>query len=112
MYGEYQQMMVLLPAHEAERLLETMNEALPSNYTKVYRSYMSVRDRTKNDAHSKTLMRKRTMELLHEKQVSSYRVYKDLGLNPGNVNAYLKHGDVSKLSLDTARRVLKYAESR
>ena len=112
MYGEYRQMMVLLTAHEAERLLETMNETLPSSYTKVYRSYLSVRDRVKNDAHTKMLMHKRTVDLLQEKLITSYRVYKDLSLNPGNVNAYLKHGDVSKLSLDTARRVLKYAESK
>ena len=32
-------------------------------------------------------------------------------LNPGNVNAWLKHNDSSKMSLDCARQIYKYAKS-
>ena len=32
----------------------------------------------------------------------------ELGLNRGNVNAYMKHGDVSKMSLQNATRIMKY----
>lgn len=38
-----------------------------------------------------------------------YRMCKDLGLNPGNVYAYLA-GDDAKVSKETARRMLVYAE--
>ena len=34
----------------------------------------------------------------------------DLQLNPGNVNAWLKHGNSEKLSLNNARMMLRYVE--
>lgn len=37
---------------------------------------------------------------------SAYRLYTDLKLNPGNVNAWLKHNDSSKMSLDCARQIV------
>lgn len=43
--------------------------------------------------------------------VSNYRIYTDLKLNPGNLNAWLKHGDSSKVSLYTARKTLQYMEN-
>jgi hypothetical protein len=36
------------------------------------------------------------------------RPYTDLKMNPGNLNAWLKHGDGNKISLDRARDVLRY----
>ena len=42
------------------------------------------------------------------KNMSNYRIYKELNLNPGNANAFLKYGDVSKVSLDTARKILAF----
>lgn len=35
----------------------------------------------------------------------------DLRLNPGNLNAWLKHGNSDKVSLETARRTLRYVEA-
>ncbi|WP_308564437.1 hypothetical protein [uncultured Faecalibacterium sp.] len=43
--------------------------------------------------------------------MTNYRIYTDLRLNPGNVNAWLKHNDSSKMSLDCARQIYKYAKS-
>ena len=37
---------------------------------------------------------------------SAYRLYTDLKLNPGNVNAWLKHNDSSKMSLDCVRQIV------
>ena len=34
--------------------------------------------------------------------------YRDLNLNPGNLNAWLTHQDCSKVSLNTARKTLNY----
>ena len=48
---------------------------------------------------------------LQKKKLTNYRLYKDLKLNPGNVNAWLKHNDSSKMSLDCARQIYKYAKS-
>ena len=48
---------------------------------------------------------------LMKKKLTNYRLYTDLKLNPGNVNAWLKHNDSSKMSLDCARQIYKYAKS-
>jgi hypothetical protein len=44
------------------------------------------------------------------KNITNYRIYTDLKLNHGNINSWLKNGDCDKVSLETARRVLKYTE--
>ena len=54
------------------------------------------------------LMHKRVRELQAQKQVSNYRIYHDLNLNPGNLNAWLTHQDCSKVSLNTTRKTLNY----
>ena len=48
---------------------------------------------------------------LQKKKLTNYRLYTDLKLNPGNVNAWLKHNDSSKMSLDCARQIYKYAKN-
>jgi predicted transcriptional regulator len=55
-------------------------------------------------------MRPRIVEALARRGITRYRLCKDLGLNPGNVYAYLA-GDDTKVSKETARRILGYAES-
>ena len=54
-------------------------------------------------------MRKKTLDALHTNNVSIYRLCKDLGLNLGNVYAYLSKGDATKVSRDTARTIMEYA---
>ena len=43
--------------------------------------------------------------------MTNYRIYTDLKLNPGNLNAWRKHGDGDEVSLETDRRTLRYLES-
>ena len=84
-------------------LLEKQSPELPEGYLKVWRSYCSVRDAALADNDTK--------ELIHRRVLTNYRLYTDLRLNPGNVNAWLKHNDSSKMSLDCARQIYKYAKS-
>ena len=63
------------------------------------------------DNHTKELMRKKVKRLQEKNGVTNYRIYTDLKLNPGNLNAWLKHGDSEKVSLETARMTLRYVES-
>jgi hypothetical protein len=92
--------------------LKEQNSRLDSGYLKVWKSYVSEKNRLSTDNQTKLLMRNKIVRLQNEKQVTNYRLYTDLELNPGNLNAYLKHGDSSKLSLDTSRKVLNYLEMR
>ena len=48
------------------------------------------------------------VEVQSEKGITNYRIYKALNLNPGNVNAFLKCGDVSKVGVNTARKILGF----
>lgn len=86
--------------------------ALPDEYHKVWRSYLSRKNRGQADDYTKELMRQKVKRLQEKHGVTNYRIYTDLKLNPGNLNAWLKHGDSDKVSLDTARRTLRYVEGR
>ena len=63
------------------------------------------------DRRINALMRKRTLGALGESGVTRYGLCRDLNLNKGNVYAYLA-GDDSKVSRETARRIMEYAEER
>jgi hypothetical protein len=83
---------------------------IPLRYRKVYRSYLSRTQRLETDRNASLLMRNRAVELMHKKGLSNYRVYTDLRLNPGNINAFLKNADPTKVSRATARRILSYVQ--
>lgn len=87
------------------------------NYMKDYKEYAEIYDAYKEETGEfkkedefKAKIRKRILELQKEKSISNYRIYADLGLNPGNVNSFLKNGDYRKLSLNIVRRIWKYVE--
>ena len=90
--------------------LESGDESLDKNYHKAYNSYSSRRNMPETHGRSKALMHARIRLLQNEKNVSNYRIYTDLKLNPGNINSFLKTGDVTKVSRDVARRIVIYLE--
>ena len=92
-------------------LFETESPALPAEYHKVWRSYLSQKNRPQTDSYTKELMRQKVKRLQEKYGATNYRIYTDLKLNPGNLNAWLKHGDGDKVSLETARMTLRYVES-
>lgn len=98
-----------------DRILQALEieeeNVLRSEYLKCYKSYVSVRDRYKTTNRSKNLLLMRTRELQQQKSITAYRLYTDLGLNHGNVNSYLKNGEVSKVSLEVAEKLLAYLEN-
>lgn len=97
-------------ADEMTQLLENGSPLLPAEYHKAWRSFQSQKNRGQADVHTKELMRQKVRRLQNQCGVTNYRIYTDLKLNPGNVNAWLKHGVADKVSLDTARRTLRYVE--
>lgn len=96
-----------------EQLLDAMesrSSALPEAYQKVWTSYQAVSGKQERDNRVKTLMRVRIAKIQNMKGVTTYRICKDLHLNNANVNAWLKNGEPSKVSLNTARNILEYLE--
>lgn len=65
-------------------------------------NYYEYSDITKAKAH------KNIVRIMDEKGISNYRVYKDLKLNPGNINDYLTNGNVKKVSRDTVKAIFNY----
>ena len=99
-------MLSFLEESNVEELLE--NGSLPEEYLKVWNSFLVRQAQPDNDRDLKAAMREKTLQLLKEKNCSNYRVYKDLNLNPGNVNCWLKNGDDSKVSYQTAEKIISY----
>jgi len=96
---------------EVQNALADCDPSFSTGFHKVYSSYISVRDRVQSNNHTKKLMHSRILDLKNKKQISNYRLYTDLKINHGNLNSYLKHGDVSKVGLNTAEKVLQYLTS-
>ena len=108
---EYRALVRQFPGRQLVSLLETQDAALPEGCLKVWRSYCSVRDAARADDHTKTLLHRRVLEMQAQKHLSNYRLYTDLHLNPGNVNAWLKHNDSRRVSLACARQIYLYAKN-
>lgn len=108
--AEYQKLVSQYSAQQMTKMLEDNASVLPNEYHKVWRSFQSQKNRGQSDDHTKELIRLKVKRLQQRCGVSNYRIYTDLNLNPGNVNAWLKHGVADKVSLDTARRTLRYVE--
>lgn len=96
---------------QLESALADADPRLRPEYFKAWRSYVVRRDAHLRDADLKQLARQRALELEAKRSVTRYRVAKDLGLNPGNLHAFLSQGNVTKLSLDHAYELVEYLEA-
>ena len=80
-------------------------------FKKIYTSYqhkinvVEYSDITKEKAHDNIV------RMMSEKGITNYRVYKDLKLNPGNINDYLTNKNVKKVSLETVKQIFNYVSS-
>lgn len=93
-------------------MLKNEDARLPNEYLKVYRSYRWSLNKPEFKRQMKD--KYRMFVLMVQKslpELTNYRIYTGLGLNPGNINAYLKHGDLSKVSAETAEKIFDYADS-
>ncbi len=96
---------------ELESALAGEDARLRPEYSKVWRSFVVRRDAPVRDTELKRQARERALELEARKSVTRYRMAKDLGLNQGNLHAFLAQGNVSKLSLDRALGLVDYLEA-
>lgn len=84
--------------------------SLLPNYVKVFKAYDYQCHKHDNETRVKMLMAEKITRLQAEKRVSSYRVYTDLRINPGNYDSFVKGRDYSKLSLDRSKGIIEYLE--
>lgn len=62
-----------------------------SEYKTVYNNFLYQRNHKEQEDRLKMMMHRRISEVKQAKCVTNYRIYKELNLNPGNVNAFLKN---------------------
>lgn len=104
----------LLQKYDYASMLSSLREldpALPQEYLKIWSSYLSVIGKNDRDLRVKALLREKIMQAKQAKNVSTYRICQDLGLNNSNINCWLKNSSDDKVSLNTARRVYNYLQS-
>lgn len=111
LHSAYHDMLSQYSKEDMYTALQQEDSKLPVEYQKVWASYLSLKNRHQGENETKALMRNRVLKLQQATKITNYRIYKELGLNPGNVNAWLKHGASEKVSLGTARKVLHYIEA-
>lgn len=80
------------------------------NYVKVFKAYEYQCQKHDNETRVKVLMAEKITRLQAEKGVTSYRVYKDLQINSGNYDSFIKGRNYNKLSLDRGREIINYLE--
>jgi len=93
---------------EAAALSGQLDDSLPREYGKFLKSYRASYNRPETAKDSKRMRWERSRALQLEKGVITADIYRALGLNAGNVNAYLKHGDIDKVSLQNATDIMDY----
>ena len=93
---------------EENNINDFLNLERLSHYRTIYQNYIYEKDKKVLENKLKQMMYQKICFTRKSKNMSNYRIYKELNLNPGNANAFLKYGDVSKVSLDTARKILAF----
>lgn len=104
-------LMSLQSASRLEAALTHEDPRLRPEYAKTWRSFVARRDATHRDADLKLEARKRALDLAAAKGVSRYRMARDLGLNDGNLHAFLAQGKPNALSLKLAFDLVEYLEA-
>lgn len=85
--------------------------ALPEKYNAVMREFANAFKSTTIKANTKHALWEETRALQIKRGIRNCDIYRALDLNPGNTNAYLKHGAVEKMSLANAQLIKEYVES-
>lgn len=98
-------------AGRLEDALASEDSRLRPEYSKAWRSYVVRRDASARDTRLKLEARDRALALEPSRNVSRYRMAKDLGLNPGNLYAFLSQGKAEKLGLEKAYALVEYLEA-
>ena len=105
---EYAKFFATYNVNSVELAFLNHSNDLSEEYHKVWNSYQCRKNRMKRDERVKLKAFDQVRAEKIAKGISNYRIYTDLHLNPGNLNAWLKSGDPSKVSVDTAVEVLRY----
>lgn len=108
MEDSYAQMAELLDDPEEVSFFLQSPEA-PPRYRAVWSAYVARRYAIAGERLVIAGIREQTLQAMKGRDMTVYRLCKDLGLNKGNIYAFLRKGDDTKVSQGTAQRILEYA---
>lgn len=77
---------------------------------KAYGSYRRLELESK--IQNKRILHREIEKLMEQKNITKYRIYRDLHLNPGNTNDFIKNQRMSKMSEKNVGRIRDYCLSR
>ena len=77
-------------------------------FRKIWNSYQNKIKIVEYDNYIKENARLTILKSMKEKGITNYRVYKDLNLNPGNINDYLTNNNLKKVSVDSVKAIANY----
>jgi hypothetical protein len=92
-------------------LIDLQNKAAKVNYQKVFNTYLSLKNKKENEKELKVKMISKVLELISVKKISKYRLSKELGINPGNLNSYLNHRKTDALNMQKCNKLINYLVS-
>ena len=80
-------------------------------FKKIWNSYQNKIRIVEYDDYIKEQARDTILKVMKEKGITNYRVYKNLNLNPGNINDYLTNNNIKKVSVTTVKKIAEYVYS-
>lgn len=92
-------------------LLGRYRNQLDEPYALVMDDFLKAYGAIESKADEKRIIWERTHELLLHTGIPVSLIVKELGLNSGNLYAYMNHGDVSKMSQKNAEAILAFLEN-
>jgi len=111
LHAEYVNVLKLCKNKSLVELSASNIDQLPWSYRKLLTTWRSVRNRQSSRRKSTALRLRSSLELKTRKNIRTSQICRELGLNKGNVNAYFKYKDASKVSLETATKIMRYLEA-
>lgn len=93
---------------------KTMLDQTYSDYdfAKIWDSYQHKINEYEYNNNIKSKIRDKIVKKMEEKNITNYRVYTDLKLNPGNINDYLTNGNSTKVSLPLVKKIYQYVSNK
>lgn len=106
LYKEYHGILTTYLKEQVMVILAEGTGELPENYHKVWRSYVSVRDRSLGEQETIGLIREKIHRLQEKHGLSIPEIRNAMALKPAKYNRWIVHGDSTAVTLAEARTAL------
>ena len=90
---------------------EDFFNSLPDNYKKLYRSYLSEKNKKDREKELKELYREKILVNKSSSGISDYRLCKIFSINHGNLHSFLYQGKSENISLAKTRQIYEYVSN-